>query len=269
MYMYKMDLEQRVQERERLFNEITNREMVFIFETIRDRFSLEPGPNHKVLDFGCGRGVMVNYLHSLGYDAYGCDISGGWEKFPDSPVDRLALISMEPYRLPYESSTFDIVFSTSVLEHARNQEEFFLEIHRVLKPGGVSMHLYPGKWYLPSEPHIHIPLLNYFWPRHPKWWIDLWLLIWAVYSPKIVPYRKNILQQYIDFCDTGIIYVPNKRYRQLSMKIFGNYGSLMDFYIERSGGGFAWLARKLPFRNLSVWLSSNFRMNFIYQRKEA
>jgi SAM-dependent methyltransferase len=264
-----MDLEQRVQERERLFNEIADREKVFIFETIRDRLSLEPSPNRKVLDFGCGRGVMVDYLHSLGYDSFGCDISTGWEKFPDSPVDRLGLISMEPYRLPYEDNTFDVVFSTSVLEHAKNQEVYFTEIHRVLKVGGVSMHLFPGKWFLPYEPHTHIPLLNYFWPHCPKWWINLWLMVRAVYSPEMAPYRKSVLQKYSQFCDTDIIYVPNKKYRQMSMKIFGNYGSLMDYYIDRSGGGYARLARKLPFRSLSAWFSSNFRMNYIYQRKEA
>ena len=36
------------------------------------------------------------------------------------------------------------------------------------------MHLYPSKWYLPSEPHIYVPLVNVFWPRCPRWWLALW-----------------------------------------------------------------------------------------------
>ncbi len=269
MHLYKLDMEERVQERERLFNELSGREKVFIFETIRDRLSIAPSPDHKVLDWGCGRGVMVEYLHSCGFDAYGCDVSPIWVNFPDSPADRLTLISLKPYRLPYADNTFDVVFSTSVLEHASNQEEYFSEIHRVLKVGGISMHLFPGKWYLPYEPHILIPLVNYFWPHCPRWWIDFWLVVRGVYSPKMKPYRKKLLQQYSDFCASGVVYVSNRKYRQLSMRIFGNYGSLMDFYIERAGGGFARLARRLPCRSLSAWFSSNFRMNFICQRKEA
>ena len=264
MYLYRMNLEQRRKERTRLFIEKHDRDKVLIGELISEYFSIVPAPDVKILDFGCGRGVTVEYLRSRGYDAHGCDIQATWGE--PGPY---ALISLEPYRLPYEDNSFDVVYSTSVLEHAKNQEEYFREIRRVLKIGGISLHIFPGKWYLPYEPHVRIPLMNFFWPHCPKWWIFSWIIVRMLYAPKSGIKPGKLLHQYCDFRDNSIIYVTNKRYRQLSMNVFGNFGSLMDFYIERAQGGFARLARKLPFRTISGWISANFRMNVIYQRKEA
>jgi len=114
----------------------------------------------RVLDFECGSGHLVKELLSYGYDAYGCDTN-----LDRSAGERCREIGTAPYRLPFENDFFDVVLSTSVLEHARNPHEYLAEIRRVLKPNGVAMHLFPGKWYLPREPHILVPLANYFYAR--------------------------------------------------------------------------------------------------------
>jgi ubiquinone/menaquinone biosynthesis C-methylase UbiE len=119
----------------------------------------------KVLDLGYGMGELVKSLVEQGYDAYGCDIEELWIKNPEIDCKRLAKIPLSPYKLPYPDDSFDVIVSTVVLEHVQNIEEVFKEIHRVLKIGGYSMHLFPAKWYLPSEPHIFVPLVNFFWPR--------------------------------------------------------------------------------------------------------
>jgi len=108
----------------------------------------------RILDFGCGRGNLVDLFLQRGFDAYGCDVESYW---PDDhfKVERLGRITQDPYQLPFDENTFDFVVSTSVLEHAQNKKECFLEIHRVLRPGGYSMHLHPGKWYSPYEPHVY------------------------------------------------------------------------------------------------------------------
>ena len=141
----------------------------------------------KILDFGCGNGGLAGSLLARGFDAFGCDIDNDlwnantaeahWQKNALVDPKRLAVIQKNPYRLPYEDNTFDVVLSTSVLEHAQNKEEILLEIHRVLRPGGMTLHVLPSKWYLPSEPHVFVPLLNFFWPYCPKWWLYLWALL--------------------------------------------------------------------------------------------
>ena len=267
MHLYRLDVSERKRERERARREISERDRVFIRDVIRDRFSLDPAGHPRVLDFGCGLGEMVAYLHSQGYDAYGCDTDPVWEQNEASPKGRLERIATSPYRLPYADATFDVVYSTSVLEHARNPLECFREIHRVLKPGGWSFHLFPAKWYLPSEPHIRIPLANVFWPHCPDWWIGLWVLLRVVQVPRLRPDWRGVHREYCAFMRGGVSYLPNRTYRRLSLEVFGGHGSLVDFYIARSGGGYARLARRLPFRGLAGWLSSRFRMNMIYQRK--
>jgi SAM-dependent methyltransferase len=267
MNLYKLNIVDRTRERKKIFQEINQQDSFFISSIIQEKFKLRPDPKIKVLDFGCGQGRMVNYLHSLGYDASGCDITPAWEDIQDTKSDHCSIITMDPYCLPYQDDSFDLVFSTSVLEHAQNTEEVFREIYRVLKNGGISMHYYPSKWYLPAEPHILIPLANFFWPNCPNWWIGFWVLIRVVFIPKLAPYWRGMYAKYCEFCKTGSIYLSNNTYKAISMRIFGNYYSLMDFYIERAEGGFAKLARKLRLGNFAKWLSTNFRMNFIYQCK--
>jgi SAM-dependent methyltransferase len=266
--MDKLTLSDRVLERQRRHEEVTSRDQVLIAALIQDRFSLPPSSEVKVLDFGCGEGKMVRYLASLGYDAFGCDVFPAWEDKADSPAGQLALITLQPYHLPYPDGTFDLVFSTSVLEHVQNLEECLSEIHRILKPGGISMHYFPAKGYLPAEPHTRIPLANYLRAPWPKWWISLWLLLRAARAPQLRPYWRSMRDKYIDFSKSGVIYRPNSVHRRVSREIFGNFGSLLDFYLDRSDGRYARLARRFHVRRLAAWISSNFRMNFIYQCKE-
>ena len=143
-----------------------------IRDAIHDFAQADPG-KAKVLDFGCGLGALVDGLCALGVDAYGCDVDPYWEG--DKP--RLKPIERSNHRIPYDDNSFDLVYSTSVLEHAQNTRECFYEIRRVLKPGGVSFHVYPGKWYLPVEPHMYVPLVNVMWPKQPRWWLAFWAII--------------------------------------------------------------------------------------------
>ena len=239
----------------------------FAHAAIREISGLEPASSPKVLDFGCGAGGLVKHLLSFGYDIYGCDITEEWSSNPDVDQERFGAIGFEPYRLPFDDGTFDVVISTSVLEHAQNKEECFREIHRVLKRGGYSMHLYPAKWYLPLEVHISVPLASHFWPHCPQWWLALWAMLGVRNRFQKGKTWREVVKSNLWYCEHRLCYWPNRRYRQLSQEIFGNYSAPMEFYIHNAYGGFARLFRKLPFKRLSGWLSGAIRMNFIVQRK--
>lgn len=89
MNLYKLNLEQRTAQRGKIYREIVDRDKVLISNIIHERFSLEASSHNKILDFGCGRGVMVEYLQTLGYDAYGCDLKSYWEDRQPVPTKSL------------------------------------------------------------------------------------------------------------------------------------------------------------------------------------
>jgi SAM-dependent methyltransferase len=160
----------------------------------------------KVLDFGCGTGRLVGALLQLGFDASGCDLSIIKQEPQAVASERFRTISIMPYRLPFDDNTFDAVISTSVLEHVQNKKECFHEIHRVLKTGGHSMHLYPGKWYLPCEPHTYVPLVNYFRPHCLKWWLGLWALLGVRNEFQQHKDWRTVLDLNIRFCRDMLSY---------------------------------------------------------------
>lgn len=240
---------------------------IFFLRFMADKPSAHGSPATRLLDFGCGEGRMVQEYCELNVDAYGCDVVPRWPN-EGAVSDRLKSISLEPYRLPYDSDSFDAVISTSVLEHVRNKKESFTEILRVLKPGGYAMHAFPAKWYLPFEPHIHVPLVNFLWPRCPEWWFDLWAFLgvrnifqqgasWNVVSQLNQQYFKN-----------GVAYISNRKIEKLSMEVFGNCRWPMDFYIENASGGFARLVRRLGCNRLGAFISKQFRNVFLVQQKK-
>jgi malonyl-CoA O-methyltransferase len=91
-----------------------------------------------VLDLGCGTGRHSVWLASRGATVTGVDFSEGMlteaRKKPGAEIIQFVLHDLhEP--LPF-SSEFDLVVSGLVLEHLRDLDGFFREIHRVLKPKG-------------------------------------------------------------------------------------------------------------------------------------
>lgn len=131
-------------------------------------------PPISILDLGCGQGALVAALRSQGYDAYGCDIAFSKASAFVADTDgenRLRALELHPYRLPFEDNYFDCVLSSQVLEHVMDYDSTFREIHRVLKPGGISLHTFPSRYGL-IEPHVEVPLASIFQNR-------LWLQLWA------------------------------------------------------------------------------------------
>lgn len=143
-------------------------------ENLLSHFDVSPG--HTLLDLGCGKGALVDALRAKGLNAFGCDIanSSASDYVEDAVVkDYLRTIEMEPYRLPFDDGQFDIVISQVVLEHVMDYESTFKEIHRVLKPGGISLHIFPSR-YVFIEPHVFVPMATVF---RNKTWLWLWALL--------------------------------------------------------------------------------------------
>jgi 2-polyprenyl-6-hydroxyphenyl methylase / 3-demethylubiquinone-9 3-methyltransferase len=95
----------------------------------------------RVLDIGCGGGLLAEEIASMGFRVTGIDQS---EKSIDtarmhSEQNGLAIDyrSGSAEELPFENGTFSMVTCCDVLEHMRGWERVLGEIRRVLKPGGI------------------------------------------------------------------------------------------------------------------------------------
>lgn len=126
----------------------------------------------RILDLGCGEGNTVRALRDAGFDALGCDVT----LYPTPKARELIdaglikAIPMDPYGLPFGDAEFDLILSSEVLEHVMNYDSFVAESHRVLRPEGLSLHIFPGRW-TPVEMHTYVPLASVY-RNYP--WLRLW-----------------------------------------------------------------------------------------------
>lgn len=98
-----------------------------------------------VLDAGCGHGRYLREFARLGATAVGVDVGHGPElaRVPLSDP-RIHVVQGDILELPFADASFDLAFCDGVLHHTPNAKAGFLELARVVKPGGaVYVWLYP------------------------------------------------------------------------------------------------------------------------------
>lgn len=117
----------------------------------------------RVLDYGCGAGQIVKHLRACGADAWGCDVfyEGGSYADVILPDARPFISHMGSDSIPFPDGHFDIIVSNQVLEHVPDMDAVLREISRVLKPGGISLNLFPDRGVF-REGHCGIAFLHWF-----------------------------------------------------------------------------------------------------------
>lgn len=96
-----------------------------------------------VLDWGCGPGRIIRHLPEVignGCSYFGTDYneqSIAWcsKNLPDINFNKNTLDA----KLPYQDNLMDIIYGISIFTHLSEQMHYdwFNELHRVLKPGGI------------------------------------------------------------------------------------------------------------------------------------
>lgn len=96
----------------------------------------------RVLDLGCGERPwegLFGHAHCIGVD-----ISSDGAR-PD--------VVAQGHALPFPDASFDIVFSSQVLEHVADEKPVLGECARTLRPAGQLVLSVPFYWPLHEEPH--------------------------------------------------------------------------------------------------------------------
>lgn len=99
----------------------------------------------RLVDFGCGQGASVNFLHQVGFDVIGVDssstdIEAGRILFPHV-ANRLELCDIDPNKVPYYGYSENVAVVTAVQSlYYLNDEHFDACIRKIasaMVPGGV------------------------------------------------------------------------------------------------------------------------------------
>jgi SAM-dependent methyltransferase len=91
-----------------------------------------------VLEIGCGRGYVINYLTQKGLDATGVELSEEAIRQAEKEYPGIKMIkSTNPNALPFEEEEFKTIVSFDVLEHFESVDVHLAEVKRVLKKGGI------------------------------------------------------------------------------------------------------------------------------------
>jgi SAM-dependent methyltransferase len=108
--------------------------------------------NPRILDYGSGQGQLIELALNRHVDIYGVDVPG------IETSERVRLIVEG--RIPFADNSFDVVVSNQVFEHILDPRPVLVEIHRVLKPGGAFIALFPDNtvWF---EGHVGLYFVHW------------------------------------------------------------------------------------------------------------
>lgn len=99
---------------------------------------VEPGAGKRALDVGCRDGYWSGKLRDRGYDVTPIDLdprcAGGLRINVDEP-------------LPFDDSSFDLIWCTEVIEHVKNPAFTISEFKRVLRAGGQMLLTTPNEQF--------------------------------------------------------------------------------------------------------------------------
>jgi 2-polyprenyl-6-hydroxyphenyl methylase / 3-demethylubiquinone-9 3-methyltransferase len=132
----------------------------YIRDVLTRRLLLDPMPR-RVLDVGCGGGLLAEEVARLGYRVVGVD-----------PAQRSvvaaqahAIVTGRPIAygvgageaLPFADAVFDVAYCFDVLEHVNNWEQVVAESARISKPGGVYLYDTLNRTHLSKLAMIRLP----------------------------------------------------------------------------------------------------------------
>lgn len=163
--------------------EVNARDHLDIIRPLKKGAILEtftPLHGKKLLEIGSGYGTnLATWIKRYELDGFGTELDA--EGFGDSYVGSRLLFEangLDPERiirvtddsLPFEDASFDVVYSSNVLEHTQNPTKVMTEAVRVLRPGG-TLHIEVPNYLSYIEGHYMVPQPPLIW----RWMLPVWV----------------------------------------------------------------------------------------------
>lgn len=119
------------------------------------------GKHGKVLDVGCGNGVISIQLGRLGFNVTGIDVSEKTIQTASSnnPFEHVSFKVLSAEELVATGELFDVIICSEVLEHLSHPEQLLKTLYLSLKPNGILIVTVPNG-YGPRETLVTKPYLK-------------------------------------------------------------------------------------------------------------
>ncbi|MBM4127878.1 MAG: class I SAM-dependent methyltransferase, partial [Nitrospira sp.] len=169
----------------------------------------------RVLDLGCGAGRTVYAYRDAGFDACGFDIKDYLSLRDESDRRHFSIGFDEGNRLPFADEQFDLVISEQVFEHVKDQAPLLRELHRIMRPGGLSLHVFPAR-YAPIEPHIFVPFGSILMHR---WYYRIWATLGIRNQYQRGLSAREVAHRNACYAVEGLNYVPSSLYNAICREI--------------------------------------------------
>jgi len=92
--------------------------------------------NPRVLDIGCGRGLLLRAFQQQGGEVLGTEFSDGACRFAREVLKIPVQVGLL-HELNFPDQSFDVVVMWHVLEHVSDPRPTLAEVSRILRPGGI------------------------------------------------------------------------------------------------------------------------------------
>jgi SAM-dependent methyltransferase len=112
-------------------------------ETVRALLDhLPPVQGRLCLELGCGTGLTSHFLRQKGGTWVSCDFERDHVRSARGLVGE-RIVQIGERSVPFRAGAFDVVAAINFLEHIEDDETFFADMVRVLKPGGDFLFMAP------------------------------------------------------------------------------------------------------------------------------
>ena len=107
-----------------------------------------PESGKRLLDIGCGTGIILGMLEDRGIDLWGIDISRNATEIAKKRVSKPGqVICANADPLPFSNDEFDYIIAWGVVEHFPSIQRILGEIKRILKKDGKAIIMVPNVYY--------------------------------------------------------------------------------------------------------------------------
>lgn len=119
----------------------------------RYNLAAELGKNKSILELASGPGIGLGIMAKNASMVVGADIDPIQIKMGnDYYKGRFQLIEASAEKIPFETSSFDVVLILEAIYYIQNLQDFISEVKRVLKPNGLLLISYPNNEWANFNP---------------------------------------------------------------------------------------------------------------------